>query len=360
MQYMRVKTDTNGTLDDVQVASAQHATNATNDANGNNIVNTYVDKTSEQQITGKKTFVAQGINISYGSNYSTNINRALSDSEAGDIDILLPPESGTLALISGSYLNMTVGNANHATNATNATGDIKGNNIFNTYLGRWAINTTKNGTTSRDFNAYTETGVYELIADANNAFTNNPSSIYNSTTTDGNWFLIVLKRDSNYITQIAVSVRADLAISIRNCSNGSWGEWKQLSEFGMNVRHSIDINNQSYGRFSYNGQSYTINKDATNVNDWWFRIGASGNVITVGISFQPKITLNKGTRYRIAYGLPNNQQNESGWWIIADSNGAAHGGIEIDQNGNLYFTPYSENIATSTYMEGGAAYITNE
>lgn len=330
MQYMRIKTDTNGTLDDVQVASAQK------DGANNVIADTYA-----------KT------NGNYPNMTVGNATKATQDGNGNNI-------AETYAKQNGSYQNLNVGYAMTAEIATQSTQDSLGNNIFNTYLGRWAINTTKNGTTSRDFNAYTETGVYELIADANNAFTNNPSSTYNSTPTNGNWFLIVLKRDSNYITQIAVSVRSDLAISIRNCSNGSWGEWKQLSEFGMNVRHSIDINNQSYGRFSYNGQSYTINKDATNVNDWWFRIGASGNVITVGISFQPKITLNKGTRYRIAYGLPNNQQNESGWWMLADNNGTAQGGIEIDQSGTIYFTPYSENIATSTYMEGGAAYITNE
>lgn len=266
----------------------------------------------------------------------------------------------TYAKQNGSYQNLNVGYAMTAEIATQSTQDSLGNNIFDTYMGHWALNKTKDGTKQKDFNNYTEAGFYELFAGSDDSWSNFPISNDNPSSINGNWFLLVLKRSDDYITQIAVSVRGDTAIAIRNCSGGTWGSWRIISQYIGGARKTLGLENVSSGTFTfYNQKTYTIHKDS-NVSDWWFRIGMSGNIVTVGIQFNPSIQLTKGTRYRLAYGLPTNQQNESGFWAMTDDSGDAQGDLEIDTSGNLYFTSHNYNITTSTYLNGGAMYITGD
>lgn len=283
-----------------------------------------------------------------------NATKATQDSDGNVI-------ADTYAKQNGSYQNLNVGYAMTADNATYATNDSLGNNIFNTYMGHWPLNKIKDGPKQKDFNKYTEAGFYELFAGSDDSWSNFPISNDNPSSINGNWFLLVLKRSDDYITQIAVSVRGDTAIAIRNCSGGTWGSWRIISQYIGGARKALSLDNVSSGTFTfYNQKTYTIHKDSSNVSDWWFRIGMSGNIVTVGIQFKPSIQLTKGTRYRLAYGLPTNQQNESGFWAMTDVYGDAQGDLEIDMNGNLYFTSHNYDIAPITYLNGGAMYITGD
>lgn len=323
----------NGTYPNMTVGNA---TKAEQDGDGNSIADTYAKQSGSYP------------NMTVG-----NATKATQDGAGNNI-------AETYAKQNGSYQNLNVGYAMTAEVATQSTQDSLGNNIFDTYMGHWALNKTKDGTKQKDFNNYTEAGFYELFAGSADSWSNFPISNDNPSSINGNWFLLVLKRSDDYITQIAVSVRGDTAIAIRNCSGGTWGSWRIISQYIGGARKTLGLENVSSGTFTfYNQKTYTIRKDS-NVSDWWFRIGMSGNIVTVGIQFNPSKQLTKGTRYRLAYGLPTNQQNESGFWAMMDDVGDAQGDFEIDMNGNLYFTSHNYNITTSTYLNGGAMYITGD
>lgn len=123
----------------------------------------------------------------------------------------------------------------------NASADDNGYSFDTNYVwhnnGQVEENTLKDGTTSLDFNDYIEEGKYELhgYGDSStvNFLTNFPTSSLNSSATSCDWYLVVYRRGSTYVTQVAYSVRADNAISIRSMSNGEWGEWRLLFEDGV-------------------------------------------------------------------------------------------------------------------------------
>lgn len=141
-----------------------------------------------------------------------------------------PGVIGTLPVARGgtgqtSLSNVTVGEA---------TSDDRGNNIFNTYMGHWTVNELKDGTSSTDFNDYVEPGFYELIGSSSAPMSNAPISSSNTSDSNGNWYVQVLRRGSTYVTQLAYSVRADTAVAIRTLSNGVWTNWRLINEWNGN------------------------------------------------------------------------------------------------------------------------------
>lgn len=80
-----------------------------------------------------------------------------------------------------------------------------------------------------DYNNYKSTGFTEIYGSADYPTSNAPTSASNPSATDGDWFLLVLARgELNYITQIAFSVRSDVAVRIRNYSFGEWTAWQTI------------------------------------------------------------------------------------------------------------------------------------
>lgn len=119
----------------------------------------------------------------------------------------------------------------------NASADDNGYSFDTNYVwhnnGQAEKNTLKDGTTSLDFNDYLEEGKYELQGNADNPAVNFPTSSSNMSATNCDWYLVVYVRGTKYVTQVAYSVRADNAISIRSMENGKWREWRLLFEDGV-------------------------------------------------------------------------------------------------------------------------------
>lgn len=128
-------------------------------------------------------------------------------------------------------------NAIYAVVRNNASADDNGYSFDTNYVwhnnGQAEVNTLKDGTTSLDFNDYIEEGKYELQGNADSSVVNFPTSSLNSSATNCDWYLVVYRRASSYVTQVAYSVRADNAISIRSRDNGEWREWRLLFEDGV-------------------------------------------------------------------------------------------------------------------------------
>ena len=147
--------------------------------------------------------------------------------------------SGTNATTTyGSELESAApANAVYAVVRNNASADDNGYSFDTNYVwhnnGQVEVNTLKDGTTSLDFNDYLEEGKYELQGNADNTVVNFPTSSLNSSATNCDWYLVVYARGSSYVTQVAYSVRADNAISIRSRDNGEWREWRLLFEDGV-------------------------------------------------------------------------------------------------------------------------------
>lgn len=78
-----------------------------------------------------------------------------------------------------------------------------------------------NGANYDDFAA---SGFYEVLGTADNPTQNSPTG----DETNNNFYLIVQRRSNEYCSQIAVSVRADNSVYIRNKSNNIWGSWTKI------------------------------------------------------------------------------------------------------------------------------------
>lgn len=98
MKYLQVKVDSSGTLDDVQVKSAE---NATNDSTGNNIENTYAQKKSVTNLESCLTLIhsAEG-GFSAGTNASVTGSGAIIGKNAD-----ASPSSSGASIGMGAYSN---------------------------------------------------------------------------------------------------------------------------------------------------------------------------------------------------------------------------------------------------------------
>lgn len=98
-----------------------------------------------------------------------------------------------------------------------------------------------------DFNSYVMPGFYEILGSDSLPATNAPFANNNLTYDNCNWHLLVLRRTTTYVTQIAFSVRSDIAAQMRNYVNGSWTAWVVLGEQLASI---------SQGCVLYNGATY--------------------------------------------------------------------------------------------------------
>ena len=79
-----------------------------------------------------------------------------------------------------------------------------------------------------NYNDFAVSGFYEVLGSANNPTQNSPTG----NETDNNFYLMVQSRSNKYCSQIAVSVRADNSVYIRNKSNNTWGSWTKVADGG--------------------------------------------------------------------------------------------------------------------------------
>ena len=75
-----------------------------------------------------------------------------------------------------------------------------------------------------NYDDFAVSGFYEVLGDADNPTQNSPTG----DETNNNFYLIVQRRSNQYCSQIAVSVRADNSVYIRNKSNDIWGSWTKI------------------------------------------------------------------------------------------------------------------------------------
>ena len=132
------KANTSGTYPNLTVGKATSADNATNatkatqDASGNVITSTYATKSElSSGLSGKANTSGSYPNLTVGNAEKLGNKAASEYASASDI-----PDVSNFAEKTGTYLEMSVGNATNATNAANATkatADADGNVIDKTY-----------------------------------------------------------------------------------------------------------------------------------------------------------------------------------------------------------------------------------
>lgn len=92
-----------------------------------------------------------------------------------------------------------------------------------------------------NYDDFTVSGFYEVLGNANNPTQNSPTG----DETNNNFYLIVQRRSNEYCSQIAVSVRTDKSVYIRNKSNNIWGSWTKVADGGNAATvngHTVNAN----------------------------------------------------------------------------------------------------------------------
>lgn len=102
-----------------------------------------------------------------------------------------------------------------------------------------------NGANYNDFN---KTGFYEAFGSTTTPTTNAP----NGADTNNNFYVLVQRRSDTYISQTAFSVRTDMLVYQRVCSNGVWTEWTRFVK-GSDI---VNVNNSDDAESKYYGDSY--------------------------------------------------------------------------------------------------------
>ena len=191
------------------------------------VLSGYVDPSTLCAVTNTNEIV---IYVYYGS-----LNRTFF-TIVSEVWVTTPIEALQFA-IDNTPITTAPANAVYAVVRNNASADDNGYSFDTNYVwhnnGQVEVNTLKDGTTSLDFNDYLEEGKYELQGKADNTVVNFPTSSLNTSGMNCDWYLVVYRRSHTYVTQVAYSVRADNAISIRSRDNGEWREWRLLFEDGV-------------------------------------------------------------------------------------------------------------------------------
>lgn len=80
-----------------------------------------------------------------------------------------------------------------------------------------------------NYNELNSTGFWNALGNEMMPATNAPVSASNPSGADGDWLVMIMHQlDSEICTQVAISLRADCAVRIRNGSQDNWTEWKSI------------------------------------------------------------------------------------------------------------------------------------
>ena len=191
-----------------------------------------------------------------------------------------------------------------------------------------------------NYDDFAVSGFYEVLGDANNPTQNSPTG----NETNNNFYLIVQRRSNQYCSQIAVSVRADNSVYIRNKSKDIWGSWTKImagnadTVNGKSVFYNIYSDPTQFGLTLDSSANeiwtklpsqsiFVINKDILTNADWNFPEDTTLYTLVVikytsvrpaGIYLYPKIA------GKIYYALVDDNGNfVSTWRKIADGGNAA-------------------------------------
>ena len=110
-----------------------------------------------------------------------------------------------------------------------------------------------------NYDDFAVSGFYEVLGNADNPTQNSPTG----DETNNNFYLIVQRRSNQYCSQIAVSVRTDKSVYIRNKSNNIWGSWTKVADGGNAATvngHTVNANvpaNAVFTDTTYNTVSQT-------------------------------------------------------------------------------------------------------
>lgn len=91
--------------------------------------------------------------------------------------------------------------------------------------------------TGADYNSFVITGFYEAQGSAEKPTQNAPNGI----DTNNNFYIIVQQRGTSYVSQLAISVRADTEVYVRTMSNSTWNAWRKLLDNTTEYAKSEDL-----------------------------------------------------------------------------------------------------------------------
>ena len=218
-----------------------------------------------------------------------------------------------------------------------------------------------------NYDDFAVSGFYEVLGDADNPTQNSPTG----DETDNNFYLIVQRRSNQYCSQIAVSVRADNSVYIRNKSNNVWGSWTKIvagnadtvngksvfyniysdpTQFGLTLDSSA---NEIWTKLPSQSM-FVIDKDILTNADWNFPEKTTLYTLVVikftsvrpaGIYLYPKIA------GKIFYALVDDGGNfVSTWRNIADGgNATTVNGYTVNANIPAGFSPIGQNTENKEY-----------
>lgn len=299
------------------------AKKAEQDAEGNNIADTYAKKTEIPDVPDVPMPSA---------------------SDNGD---LLGVSNGAYALIDPSSL--TVGNA---TNAVNATNDGNGDNIADTYQPRVSgVAPTINGI---------ELGDQSSAAPAYIDFhTDGTSSDFNAR--------ILAEANSN---DLKVEVPAGGAFRVPSdqdyLPNGDVSNKAVSTQFLQPQTMFYNINGGNSVNLGYRGKSYSTifnTSEFTTTESGNVHVVRSGNVITVGGWLKNRLPMYNGTAYTLIQGLPKAVGDSYGEATFASMNGMCRVYINTSLK-NIVITPShlidTTTISANSWFSFSITYITNE
>lgn len=226
----------------------------------------------------------------------------------------------------------------HAETATKATQDGNGNVITEKYVD---VNTFNNALTSKA----NTSGYYADLSVGSATNAQNASS-------------------ASYAAQAAQATVANAATTAQLGQSGvpSASDDDKIVTTEYLYPGSAEGNGVSSFNFVYRGVTHTIRMSTYygNTTSNWMRVARSGNTVTVGwtLALKSTTTLNKGTNYTIATGLPNAAHTENNYCVGIAPDGTVFT-VYVNTSGGLILRPQTGNLVSQTiYM--GCTYLTNE
>jgi hypothetical protein len=334
------KGDTGEGIDDL-LNGTKIVAKAEQDANGNNIAETYVDKTSDQTIEGQKIF--------YNSNGIGVLQESTAPSTA--LTTYYKPYS-----IQGNYAGDTPFNLS-----------LPVNNGTDTLAGRKDVPASSSLCNEVQKISYEPSAGYGL---------NLPTaSVFPDPKVGGIVFgeCVVSSTQKRYLYTAEVASVGSSTIEVYMNS------WALTGEYGQpdvpNASNDTKIvtteylypgsaegNGVSSFNFVYRGVTHTIriNTSYGNTTSNWMRVARSGNTVTVGwtLALKSTTTLSKGTNYTIATGLPHAAHTENNYCVGIGPDGTVFT-VYVNTSGQIILRPQTGNLVSQTIYIG-CTYLTND
>ena len=146
-----------------------------------------------------------------------------------------------------------------------------------------------------NYDDFAVSGFYEVLGDADNPTQNSPTG----DETNNNFYLIAQRRSDQYCSQIAVSVRADNSVYIRNKSKNIWGSWTKIMAGNADTvnGHTVHANVPSGAIFTDTKVTSVANHYAPSADsNASLSASASGATAAWGIDVVKGVTLSRDAK----------------------------------------------------------------